>query len=821
MASQLAGKTGYAAPSTDRIALFGEILTVLEQVALKQRLLLVFEDLHWADEHTRDLLTFLVANLAEGEVNILGTYRPAEAGPLRSLVAELHRHPGTRLVSPAPLNRHEVGRLLAALLGSEPNKAVISRVFDRSGGNPLFVEALSRSPEDTPAGLTELLLGFRVGLPADAQTILTLASACGSGVRHELLSDAALLSFEDLVTALRMLIDLQLLRAEATGYEFRHVLIRQAIYDDLLPAQRVDVHQRLARALSDKDYPAEMAHHAAAAGDYQLAATASWRAAVIAGDIGAHAERLRQLERVMDLWDRVPRLAELLDTTPASVLEQIVDAASHSGAIGHGIEAATAAIALVDPQAEPLRAAALYQRRAGLKGRTGQGPGADLEAALALTSAKQSTIERGEALAQRAITRVFGGESVAAEADARAAVDIAEQLGATDLAARAYSYLALATGDHPDLAGTYFAKAHAFAGDQSPEVATWESAMLLNAGQLHEAISVIQRALRGAHATYRFGELAPIMLVRWARALVALGEWSQALSLVDDAQFLQLTPLSRAALLQCYAEIALSQGDATTARGHLSDAEGLLGEGRWAEPYRIKQQALECQLALDLGDHPAAARALAQSEPDVWVRHPHETWPLVLLAVQVTGAPTELLTLAEKLPAVTSPTAAYHATYRATTEGTASRWEDAASSWRALKRPYDQAHSLVAVAQVHALAGDRVAAETALRTAAALATKLGAVPLASTVHKVARRARITLDPQASAPAPATSTLGLTVRELDVLGLVAKGYSNRRIATELFISANTVGVHVSRILGKLGVATRTEAAAVAYERQLFD
>jgi hypothetical protein len=180
---QLAARSGPAAPDSDRIRLFGEILTLLEQLALTQPVVVLVEDLHWADDSSRELLAFLVANLAESQLLLLGTYRPAEAGPLRGLIAELRRNRGVRVVSPRPLTRHEVGRQLAALLGREPEPGVITRVLDRSGGNPLFVEALSQAPEQIPAGLTDLLLAFQAGLAPGTRTVLRVAAVIGSPER--------------------------------------------------------------------------------------------------------------------------------------------------------------------------------------------------------------------------------------------------------------------------------------------------------------------------------------------------------------------------------------------------------------------------------------------------------------------------------------------------------------------------------------------------------------------------------------------------------------------------------------------------------------
>jgi DNA-binding NarL/FixJ family response regulator len=184
-----------------------------------------------------------------------------------------------------------------------------------------------------------------------------------------------------------------------------------------------------------------------------------------------------------------------------------------------------------------------------------------------------------------------------------------------------------------------------------------------------------------------------------------------------------------------------------------------------------------------------------------------------------------LLALAGSLPSTSAVDAAHHAVFIAHVTATAERWDDAARTWHALGQPYEEAQSLVAAAAAHAAEGNRAAANTALQAAAEIAAELGAAPLTDAAEHLARRARLSIARiSAETPNPhgghRSGRFGLTPRGLEVLGLVAKGMSNRQLAAELFISTNTAGVHVSRILTKLGVATRTEAAAFAHEHDLL-
>jgi len=155
-------------------------------------------------------------------------------------------------------------------------------------------------------------------------------------------------------------------------------------------------------------------------------------------------------------------------------------------------------------------------------------------------------------------------------------------------------------------------------------------------------------------------------------------------------------------------------------------------------------------------------------------------------------------------------------------------WDAAAAAWAGLGEPYPLGQTLLHAAEAALACGDRDGAAERLRRAVPLAAGLAAHPLAEQIAILARRAGIRLDPktgddasEGQGPGDLDAELGLTERELEVLRLVAAGRSNREIAAELFISPKTASVHVSNILGKLGVASRGEAAATAHTLRLFD
>ncbi|MEU8899152.1 AAA family ATPase [Nocardia sp. NPDC048505] len=836
----------------DRLRQFGEMLTLLE--SLERPILLILEDLHWADDSSRELLAFLIANLAEPRVLIVGTYRPSGSAPLRRLVAELRRTPAVLVVAPAPFTKHEVGRQLAALRGREPEPGVIARVFERSAGNPLFVAALSESPEDTPAELTDLLLAAQADLAADARAVLQLAAVAGSPVAHEVLAAATDLPAGRLRGALREAIDHQLLTPTDTGYEFRHVLIREAVYQDLLPIERKRLHAGLTRVLREQPLlvpperiDAVLAGHARAAGDFGTAITSALRATMRAAHAGAHPERLHHLEAILEIWDRLadpdtleldaaaaaywgPRLTQLL------VLEHLVDACCHTGTVARGIDAADHALALLDPAAEPVRAARLHRQRGQLRNQRGTGGRDDLYRALDLLPDDPPTLLRGEIYTELAATAAFAGDSTAAHAHALAALEVADRLHPadspvdsaeaasvpdrrhTELVARAHAYLGLSEADSAAAVG-HFARARAAARDAQTllSVITWESAALVDAGAHHAAIEVIQQGLRTANATFRIAESGPILVVKWAQALVALGAWAQAEELIVDTLADQLPPLAAAALHLCRARIALGRGEFENAAAAAATAEELLGRSAWVGQYRLELAGVRLALA----DAPADAAQLLEAalRTEDAAKYPSEVWALLGQAAHIPDLPLDPAPFARPLPATTPLDLAYRSTCTARTPAD---WTAAVEAWHRVPQPHDRSRALLARARAELTAGDRPAAAESLRAAATLAAELDARPLTEAIHTTAARAGLTLDPAAPVARPAAPrTFGLTARELDVLRLIAQGSSNRGIAAELFISPNTAGVHVSRILTKLAAATRTEAAAIAHRHGLLD
>jgi DNA-binding CsgD family transcriptional regulator len=339
------------------------------------------------------------------------------------------------------------------------------------------------------------------------------------------------------------------------------------------------------------------------------------------------------------------------------------------------------------------------------------------------------------------------------------------------------------------------------------ELGHWDTALRL-------ARESVQIAQAGPHIR-RYG------LSRWVPLSVASGDFELAATQLDAlAELLEGGPVEGQFSGNYHlarAELALWLGRPAEA---LDEAEiGLerLAGSEWPW-YLLRLHRLAARAAADLAlvgrarrDQAVEAEAMRRGEAN---REARERIVAAAREAQA-GAPARE-TLAE------AATAAAEDGRRGGVQD-AGAWRAVRERWEEHGRPYPAAYAGWREAEALLEAGDRAPATEALRAAHVTARRLGAHPLVGAIESLAGRARIALDAPEGAPQTAIASAqpptpgdpyGLTRREREVLGLVALGRTNRQIADTLFISENTAGVHVSNILGKLGVASRTEAAAVA-------
>ncbi|WP_264926410.1 AAA family ATPase, partial [Streptomyces sp. A012304] len=454
-----------------RLRLFEGMASLLADLADVAPLLVVLEDLHWADQSSRDLLRFLltrgVLQRAAGgapahRLAVLASYRADDLHrrhPLRPLLAELVRLPGVERLELRPLADAEVTRLVRALEDRPLPEATVRRIVERAEGNAFYAEELLAATDaeagGVPSGLADVLLIRVEQLSDTAQQVLRTAAVAGRRVEHDLLRDAVGLPEDELESALREALGRQLLvPGDGDTYAFRHALAREAVYADLLPGERARLHGAFARLLAGRgrraETAAERAHHHRESHDAAEALAASLEAADHAQRVGAPAEELRHLEAVLDLWEAVDASVRPSGgcTGRIALTLRASAAAAHAGEAHRAVALTKAALAGVDQDADSELAARVRYTLAGnLLGVDSLTAAFRYSSeALAMIPADPPSPTWVWAAATHVLAARHIGESATALRVARRALDVAEELRVTDARADLLISLALLEG---------------------------------------------------------------------------------------------------------------------------------------------------------------------------------------------------------------------------------------------------------------------------------------------------------------------------------------------------------------------------------------
>ncbi|MFH9404056.1 AAA family ATPase [Streptomyces sp. NPDC017638] len=864
--------------------LFELTARLLERVAAAHPVVLVLEDLHWADASTRHLLAYLLRTLRAGRLLVLASYRSDDIHrrhPLRPLLAELDRLRTVLRIELARFTREEAGRQIAGILATEPDPARVDEIYARSDGNAFFIEELAVADcQGNCTGLTDSLrdvLLVRVeALPETAQRVARIVAEGGSTVEYRLIAAVARLAEDDLIEALRAAVGANILTVTPAGdgYRFRHSLVREAVADDLLPGERSRLSRRYAEALEADPtlVPADarvmrLASYWYHAHDAAKALPAVLAAAVVARRRHAYTEQLGLLERAMELWDGAPAdvraalrpvdYAEVYPpcgcdpaTTPLRYLDLMAEAAvagRFGGERERALKITKRALRLLEEDPDPLRAAWFWVQRSRLVQAQARGDGwQELATAQELVRGLPPSEVHAEVLAVVANWSMQHRPGPEALAAAERAVEYARMVGARETELHALLTLGGLTVESGDpeaglaqmrqvLRDTLAEGVHPVAGRAYVNLPS----ALRSVGRDREADPLLRE---GIEFCRRYGLLDSEAWV-WgnlSEALYALGRWDEAAEAAAHATRVGHSAKPRAGGALRLAHLALARGDLAEAARQLATARSWYGthDPRPQQSLPLARTALGIAAAEGRIEDARAILlpALDAGFPPGTHRH---GWPLLLAAATAEAdartlpaarpGRTEILdrlstavrTLATGVPLWQAYGRwAQAELLRAEGRDTAETWSPVVTAFECLDRPYDLArvrHRLAGALLAEGGDGERDRAVELLRLAAAVAAHLRARPLADAVARLAQRARLSLGGgrrQEPAADPAAA-FGLTSRERDVLGLVAAGRTNRQIAEELFISPKTASVHVSNILGKLGVAGRGEAAAVAH------
>jgi len=592
-------------------------------------LVLVLEDLHWADRSTLELLDYLVRRLRLGRTFVLASFRSDELHrrhPLVPVLAEFARSGRTTRIDLSPLSDADVSVLIRDIRGSDAPPSLVAGIVERSEGNPFLAQellALGVHPGGPlPATLRGVLLARIERLSESAGEVARIASISGRPVDPELLECAWGGAPEDLEVGLRECLDRSILTLNPNdgGVSFHHALLAEAVEGDLLPGTRVRLHGRLARLLVERPdlasptaagATAELAHHWYEAHELTAAFEACVRAAEAAVQARAYPEALRAYERAVELWDKVPDASVRAGSDLVDLLDRAARTAILTGERARGLGLQRQAVELVDPLREPLRAGYLMARLAGAYEFAGEIPAMirTAEEAVEILPRDPPTSERAEALAMLAEALGWQGRYAESGLAAREAAELAAVVGASAIEALARDNLAFAhaglcrdeeaiaeseravgaanrSGDSEALLWTYTNRIALFRWLWRPADAEWA---------IEEAREIVRR--------HGVGEWSEIIFQQvMTRILSHLGRWDEAVDLATDA-------------LADEAGLPTLVGGLRFARGILRVRRGEV-EGGEADLRAAQQSHDDAQGELDVRGAFAEA-ALARGQPDV------------------------------------------------------------------------------------------------------------------------------------------------------------------------------------------------------------
>jgi len=762
-----------------RHRLFVRMLELLAGLAARSPLVVVLEDLHWADESSRELLTFLTVRLREERVMIVGTLREEElTDAVRRWLTELEHRPRVIRLRLGRMTDAEIAGLVAGAMPAGTSPDHVAAVIATADGNPLYARELAHAePGGSPASITDAVLGRASALTAPARAVVDQLSVADGGMSHELLAATVKLSEARLLSAARAGVTSGLLASSGDGYSFTHVLIRQVIYRQLLPSKRRLVHRRLAEVLAGQpgSDPGLLARHWQLAGCPDRAAAAALLAARRAVSVRAYPEAEKNYALAIELAGGRPE-------TGPDLLEEAARSASWAGDPQQAATWAADALARAGASA-PVDRARWLERLGRYRWEMGDTKAAldAAEQAVVLLEEEPPSRLQARVLAALATWRVLLGETDAALPLVTKAMEVAQRVGADAVYSHGLATLGIIEAEYGDLEDGLADLKAAFtlacrvgSVEDAIRAAANRVYLLYRVGRFAEAVEA-GRAGRSAVAAMG----APPAITTGignnaAGALLASGRWAEADQLLAElaaesttnfTRYLQLLQLELAvgrgeseraadlaatlrkspddprlvgSLHACLAEQALNANDLAAAATEVTDGLTVLSGAEMAEE-ELRLLAAGSRLAADLASLPPSARP--GEIPDEWEERAatFAEKAEVIVAEHGEGQPD--------LAAFGAMAAAEEA--RRLGRDAPETWRAVAEAWRVAGWPYREAYARLQEAAAALKAGRREQATRALTACQSMARELQATPLLTRAEDLARRAR--LAPRAPKP----------------------------------------------------------------------
>jgi DNA-binding CsgD family transcriptional regulator len=879
---------GVATPSagtSTRGRLFSQVRDVLVRAAAPSGLVVIIDDLHWADRSTLDLLQFLARRLRGTNVLIVAAYRSDELHrrhPLRPVLAELTRGFVREQVDLGPLSAEAIGDQVDEIVGRD-DPALRQRIAERAEGNPFHAEelvAIDAGDTPLPASLREVLLARLRTLDAATIELLGVCAVVGCNVDEAILEPVSNGDPVAIHHGLRDAVEHSILIPSEDGrwYSFRHALLQEAVYDDLLPADRVGLHRRVADALvadpalrsrSPAVEAGELARHRDAAGQLDMAFEAYLEAGLAAFRATAWAEAASAFDRASAI--AASRGDDSIDPRLVAVLQAAALAVHYAGDLQRSKALLRAWIERAKANGDNATAVELLIRLSRLQNTAGDETASHLTfAEAAALDVPEERIHARVILASERVSEAYlDSHNRDAVALASETLPLAEAAGDTEIVIRMLTDrgTSLTQLGRFDEAAADFARAE---GLQSTQQSVFELGVtftnrgwaLAEAGELDSGEALLRDGLRIAADLGVSGDWDPWNLSVLGFIATMRGNQEQAVEFLDRTRASGIRGVPLFIVELASAMLAARRGDAFGASEALqrarADTIGLEGLQAYLEltAAHVAQDAGDARerlVRVDAGLAALEGRDLlatwswlaahgASAAADLAEASHGRTAAVASreMTVKAHGyaAIASEVATGQRLPGsrptrLTRANAAFAAAEAERAEG-----QDDPAAWAAVAAAFEELGYRPQVAELrHREAaaslrrGDRTRARDALRVALSTAIDAGMVTLGRRITALARAGRLDLDAgrgaetvgdAAPAAAPATGDpWGLTEREREVLALVAAGRTNGQIGAALFISTKTASVHVTHILDKLGVSSRTEAALLAIHAGLLD
>ncbi|GII65559.1 transcriptional regulator [Sphaerisporangium krabiense] len=813
-----------------RYRLYRALRQLIDELAGPAGLALILDDVHWADDSSAEFLDHLVRHPPRGKVLVAVAYRPAQVTPRLAALA-LSAGARGRQVTVGPLNQAEVEEFL----GPRVNRTRIRALYEASGGNPFYLEALARMGQlevgDLPLTVRAALRAELSDLSGDSLLIAQAAAVTADEFVPALAAIAAQVPDAVALDGLNELVARDIVRPAAAGrFRFRHPLVRRAAYESAAAGWQLAAHARLASHLAELGAPATVqAHHverSGSFGDQRAIATLVEAARAVAPHAPVTASHW--LRKALDLTPEEPGTLE----DRLELLMELSRAQGVSGRLAEGRDTARELLRLLpaDDHARRARAAricALMERqldrpaeaRALLLDELRRMP--DPRAAAAIPLRMRLVAEsmmRVDFRAAQAVLDLMPDSGDDWEPDlamavaalrpmpAFAAGRMAEALRAADAADRLVS---TALDEH--LA-------------EWLDAVAWLCWAETNLGRYSVALRHFERAIAVARSTGQTYILTNLLAGR-ARTLTVLGRLpdarATAMESVEGARLLKSGQQLVFALTQsCLSSAWAGDHDAALAAVDESLRSGVgLGEV-WVDMARhARGVALVAAGRLDEGVDAIVEACGRFDDPRLDRGTLMASCELLALAEASRGRVEEAARWAETATHITAPAlpvfsgflplARAHAVRPSDPARAAELAREAARLLTAGERRIDAGRALMTAGQAYGEAGERRRALEYLRDAADIFQDCGAKALSAQAAREQRRLGVRVS--SAAPAGQGGAQGLSPRESEIARLVAEGLTNQQIAEQLFLSVRTVETHLSRVFAKLGVTSRVGVA----------